>query len=66
MGCTKSCIKFGKSYVFHRHENDATVIGDELCLDLEVVKDRFFVRHGKSIFQVIETAKVRMPRYMGG
>ena len=66
MGCTKSCIKFEESYVFHRHENDGTVIGHELCLDLEVVKDKFFVRHGKSIFQVIKQQKSGCPGIWGG
>lgn len=48
-------------------KKDATVIDDELCLDLEVVKDKFFVRHGKSIFQdVKQIAKIRIPRDMGG
>ena len=56
---------FEECYVFHRHEKDAMVIGDELCLDLEGVKDKFFVRHGNGIFQVVKQQKSGCPGIWG-
>lgn len=41
------------------------VIGDELCLDLEGVKDKFFVRHGNGIFQVVKQQKSGCPGIWG-
>lgn len=47
------------------YEKNVIGIGDELCPALEVVKDKFFVRHDKSIFQAVEQrTQIRMPRDM--
>lgn len=49
------------------YENDVIGVGDKLCLLLEAVRGKIFIRHDKSVFQVVkQREKIRMPRDMGG